>query len=82
VEPDEDLHDVRGAQAERLLKRVPTNGVVEGDIDANRGFGARCGDVVEADSEVEGRLPERDVAAVQDNGDFLLDSLLTKEAKK
>ena len=78
VEPDEDLRDVRGAQAERLLERVPAGGVVEGDIGAGGGYGARCGEVVEADGEVEGRLPERDVAAVQDGGDFLPDSVLTE----
>ena len=78
VEPDEHLRDFGGAPAERLLERVPAGGVVEGDVGAGGGDGPRGGDVVEADSEVERRLPEWDVAAVEHGRDFLGDSLLSE----
>ena len=78
VESSKEVRDIGGAPANRFLERVPASAVVEGDVGSGGSKGFRGDDVVEADSKVERRLAERDVAAVEHGGDFFRESLVSE----
>ena len=51
---------------------------MEGDVSSGGSEGSGGDDVVEADGQVEGRLAERHVAAVEHGGDFFRESLVSE----
>ncbi|WOL10409.1 hypothetical protein Cni_G19164 [Canna indica] len=76
VVPEQHQREAAAAEAERLLERSPPGGVLQGRVGAGVGERSRGCGAVEADGEVERRVPSGHVAAVEHGSDLGGEALL------